>query len=157
MNATSASAPHEAGEEEIAAHRQAESHRYTMHFPEHGHRENDPHYKAFMQFKRRTQGTQAWVCYVGARVGADSCSKGPLEIHHAHLEWSLQNAASAAALHVDFPAIRPDATQEEIDAWAESDENFRILCAFHHRGHGGAHTASHSDWEAQLYVPGLIT
>jgi hypothetical protein len=30
-------------------------------------------------------------------------------------------------------------------------------CSFHHRGHGGAHTASHADWTAQLYVPGLIT
>jgi hypothetical protein len=149
--------PHEADADEVAAHRQAETHRYTVSFPAHGHRESDPHYRAFEQFKRRTQGTKVWVCYVGARAGFDSCSKGPLEIHHAYIEFAVQNETDAGALHRDFPGIRADATQEEIDAWVESEENFRILCAFHHRGHGGAHTASHSDWEAQLYVPGLIT
>lgn len=30
-------------------------------------------------------------------------------------------------------------------------------CAFHHRGAAGAHTASHSDWSAGCYVPGLIS
>jgi hypothetical protein len=30
-------------------------------------------------------------------------------------------------------------------------------CVYHHRGPGGAHTASHSDWEAGQYVPALIS
>jgi hypothetical protein len=30
-------------------------------------------------------------------------------------------------------------------------------CAWHHRGAAGAHTASHSDFEASQYVQGLIT
>jgi hypothetical protein len=30
-------------------------------------------------------------------------------------------------------------------------------CAWHHRGAAGAHTASHSDYEASQYVQGLIS
>ena len=39
----------------------------------------------------------------------------------------------------------------------ESGANFRWLCAFHHRGAAGAHCASHSDWEGEQYIRGLIT
>jgi hypothetical protein len=30
-------------------------------------------------------------------------------------------------------------------------------CSFHHRGHGGVHVASSSDFTAEFYVPGLIS
>jgi hypothetical protein len=149
------SLPHEASPAEIAAHRQAETHRYTVAYPAHGDgRDTDPHYKAFHAFHRKFG--PAAKCLVGEHVGFEHCSKGPLQLHHAFLEWALQNAASPTALHKDFPAIRDDATQGEIDAWVEQDTNFRWLCQFHHVGHGGAHVASHSDWSAQLYVPDLI-
>ena len=58
------------------------------------------------------------------------------------------------ALEVDFPGI---SDPSQVGAWVESDENFRWLCPFHHRGPAGAHTASHSDWEALRYVRGLIS
>jgi hypothetical protein len=140
---------------EVAAHEQAESHRYVMHFPEHAPREDDPHYKAFEAYRRHSKDTA--VCYVGQRAGHDSCAGG-LELHHAVLEFATANAADPAALHRDFPEIAEDATAEQIADWLESSPGeFRWLCAFHHRGHGGAHTASHADWTAQLYVPGLIS
>jgi hypothetical protein len=44
-----------------------------------------------------------------------------------------------------------------VGAWVESADNLRWLCVFHHRGPGGAHTASHADFEAELYVLGLIS
>lgn len=139
----------------VAAHEQHVSHSYTVHYPDHAPRGDDPHYAAFEAYRRHTKDTA--VCYVGERAGHDSCSAGPLELHHAVLEFAVANAADPRALHRDFPEIAEDATSDEIAAWAESSPGqFRWLCAFHHRGRGGAHTASHADWTAQLYVPGLI-
>lgn len=141
---------------EVAAHEQASTHRYVMHYPAHAPRVGDPHYGAFEAFRRHHLASA--VCFVGERAGRGLCSDGPLELHHAVLEFATANAADAAALHRDFPEISEHATAEEIAAWLESSPGeFRWLCQFHHRGHGGAHTASHADWTAQLYVPGLIT
>ncbi len=77
-----------------------------------------------------------------------------LELHHAHVEFSLQQGIDLAALEQDFPGI---SNPNDLGAWVESDQNFRWLCVFHHRGPGGAHTSSHSDWEAERYVRGLIS
>ena len=140
--------------ETIAEHDAAQSHKYVMHFPEHVPREQDPHYKAFEAFKRKTESTAS--CFVGDRIGKEHCSNGPLEIHHAHIEFSLQNGVDPIALSKDFPGISPTATQEEIDNWVESEPNFRWLCAYHHRGAAGAHSVAHADWEAALYVRNLI-
>jgi hypothetical protein len=152
-------AEHTAGQDPavVAAHAQAMSHKYTVNFPEHGKgREKDPHYRAFEAFHRK-YGPHA-VCYIAWCLGTtEHCAKGPMELHHALAEWATQNAVDPAALHRLFPHMRADATQDEIDTFVESDENFRWLCAFHHRGHGGAHVASHSDWAASQVVPGLIT
>src|SRR5436190_763108 len=46
--------------ETIAEHDAAQSHKYVMHFPEHVPREQDPHYKAFEAFKRKTESTASW-------------------------------------------------------------------------------------------------
>lgn len=149
----------------VAAHDQAESHRYVVHFPPHPARTSDPHYKDFDHYHRTNRATAR--CYVGERVGFADCrdaqgrpcdiddegQQSGLELHHCHVEFSLQNGIDLAALEKDFPGIS-DTTN--VGAWVESDVNFRWLCVFHHRGPGGAHTASHSDWEASQYVPGLI-
>lgn len=151
--------------EEVAAHDQAETHRYIVHFPAHPAREADPHYVDFNHYHRKTRPTAR--CYVGERIGFADCrdetghpcmidehgKQSGLELHHAHVEFSLQNGISLTALEKDFPGIS-DTTN--VGAWVESDVNFRWLCCWHHRGPGGAHTASHSDWEAGQYVPGLI-
>lgn len=137
------------------AHDQSATHKYTIHYPEHLPREDDPHYKAFNAYRRHH--IDSAVCYVGERAGHDQCAGG-LELHHTVLEFATVNAADPKALHKDFPEIPEDATPEQIADWAESSPGeFRFLCVFHHRGHGGAHTAAHADWEAQLYVPGLIS
>jgi hypothetical protein len=139
----------------VAAHDQAQTHRYVMHYPDHAPREGDPHYRAFEAYGRHHRAGA--VCYVAERAGSAQCA-GPLELHHSVLEFATANAADPKALHRDFPEIGEDATADEVAAWVESSPGaFRWLCAFHHRGHGGAHTASHADWTAQLYVPGLIS
>jgi len=152
--------------DEVQAHSQAEAHCYLMHFPEHPARTSDPHYVDFHAYHRRTRS--AARCYIGERVGFGGCldAQGQpappdargwqpgLELHHAHVEFSLQNGISLEALERDYPGI---SNPDEVGAWVETEANFRWLCAWHHRGAAGAHTASHSDWEASQYVLGLIT
>lgn len=151
----------------VAAHIGAQGHHYLMHFPEHPARAADPHYVDFDAFHRMYRA--AARCHIGERLGFGDCmdaqftpARPPaaggqqpgLELHHAHVEFSLQNGISLAALAVDYPGIDdPD----QVGAWVETGANFRWLCAWHHRGAAGAHTASHSDWEASQYVLGLIT
>lgn len=138
-----------------ASHQQQRTNRYVMHYPEHAPREDDPHYRAFEAYRRHNR--DAATCYVGERAGHAQCA-GPLELHHAVLEFAVVNAADPVALHRDFPEVPEDATADEIAAWvASTPGTFRWLCTYHHRGRGGVHTASHADWTAQLYVPGLIT
>lgn len=149
----------------VAAHDAIQSHRYVVHFPPHPARTGDPHYVDFNHYHRKTRGSAR--CYVGERIGFDGCRDAQgrpvsvdangqmsgLELHHAHVEFSLQNGIDLAALEKDFPGISDRAL---VGAWVESDQNFRWLCVEHHRGRAGAHTAAHADWEAGQYVPGLI-
>jgi hypothetical protein len=138
----------------VAAHTQPITRRYTLHYPEHPARTDDPHYADFEAFRRRTHaGAQ---CAMGVHRGDFStCSLDrPLELHHAHVEFSLQNGVDLAWLERDYPGIS-DPTQ--VGAWVESAANLIWLCAACHRGHGGVHVASASDWEAEKYVRGLIT
>jgi hypothetical protein len=162
----------------VAAHVQAETRRYTLHFPEHPARASDPHYKDFNHY-HRTFGPTARCDFAlhfepadaplptlgghggyGKRlIGVGELIAGcdlahPMELHHAHVEFSLQNGVDLVALEKDYPGIS-DPTQ--VGAWVESADNFEWLCAFHHRGHGGVHVAASSDFEASRYVRGLIS
>lgn len=150
----------------VAAHAQVESHRYLMHFPDHPAREGDPHYADFHAYHRAHRA--AARCYIGERAGFGDCADSlgapapppasgeqpGLELHHAHVEFSLTNGVSLTALEKDYPGI---SNPDEVGAWVESGANFRWLCAYHHRSQAGAHGASHSDFEASQYILGLIT
>jgi len=151
----------------IQAHTVVQGHRYVLHFPAHPARASDPHYVDFTAYHKKTRATAR--CYVGQRVGYGDCRDAQgnpalppgdtgqqpgLELHHAHVEFSLQNGISLAALEVDYPGI---SNPDEVGAWVETAANFRWLCVYHHRGAGGAHTAAHSDWEGQQYILGLIS
>lgn len=139
---------------DVVAHTQTASHRYTVHYPEHPARADDPHYKDFEEFRRRTKDTAQ--CAIGAHRGDFSeCSLDqPLELHHAHVEFSLQNGVDLAWLERDYPGI---SNPDEVGAWIETGDNLEWLCEFHHRGHGGVHVAAAADFEAERYVRGLIT
>ena len=151
----------------VPAHQQAESHHYLMHFPPHPARENDPHYADFNHYHRRTRATAR--CFIGERIGYGDCldaqghpcpppedggEQPGLELHHAHIEFSLQNGVDLTALEVDYPGV---SDPSQVGAWVESAANLRWYCAWHHRGAAGAHTASHSDFEASQYVRELIS
>ena len=77
----------------------------------------------------------------------------PLELHHSHVEFSLQNGVDLKWLEVDYPGI---SDPDSVGAWVESADNLVWLCEFHHRGHGGIHNAAAADYEAEKYVRGLI-
>ena len=152
----------------MLAHDAKQTHHYLIHFPAHPARTDDPHYVDFNAYHRKTRATAR--CYVGERIGFDECKDAQgtpctidengqmsgMELHHAVIEFSLQNGVDLQALEKDYPGVS-DTTS--VGAWIESPEshNLRWLCVHHHRGPAGAHTASHSDWSAGQYIKGLIT
>ncbi len=162
--------------EPVAAHEQIASHKYVVHYPEHPARTSDPHYVDFNHFHKANGPTARCAYAVHAdlegdpvptrqdaaphrligpgetRAGCDTTS--PMELHHSHIEFSLQNGVDLQLLEKDYPGI---ANPDEIGAWVESAANFTWYCVFHHRGPGGAHTAAASDFEAEKYVQNLIS
>lgn len=138
----------------VSAHIQLSSHKYIMHYPEHPARTSDPHYVDFEAYRKKTHKTAQ--CKIGAhRNDFSECSLDkPLELHHAHVEFSLQNGVDLKWLEVDYPGI---SDPNSVGAWVESGDNFEWLCEFHHRGHGGIHVAAAADFEAEKYVRGLIS
>ncbi len=148
------------------AHDQHEGHSYVVHFPEHGARPDDPHYRDFDAYHQKTRSTAR--CYIGQHVGFQDCrdaqgqpcvidvngQQSGLELHHTHIEFAIQNGVDLAALEEDYPGV---SNPDEVGAWVESAANLHWYCVFHHRAAGGAHTASHSDFEGSQYVRGLIS
>ena len=149
-----------------AAHDIRVNHKYIIHYPDHAPRQDDPHYVDFNHYHNKTRKTAR--CYVGERIGFDECItpqgepatidangvQSGLELHHAHVEQALLNSVDLTALEVDYPGI---SNAEEVGKWAQSGKNFRWLCFGHHRGPGGAHNATHSDYEGAQYIKGLIS
>lgn len=156
MTATDGDSLQPAQSTEVAAHDQAITHRYVIHYPAHPARTSDPHYVDFEHIRETwKKDPTKWKCAVGShRDDFSECSfDEPLELHHAHIEFSLQNGVDLAWLERDYPGIDDPST---VGAWVESAANLVILCEAHHRGPGGVHTATSSDYEAEKYVKGLI-
>ena len=142
---------------EVAAHVAKQSHAYYLHFPPHPPREGDPHYRDFHHYHEATKKDPSiYRCAHGVRTGdfTECTLDAPLELHHAHIEFSLQQGVDLALLERDYPGV---SNPDEVGAWIESAENLEWLCVWHHRGANGKHTASVSDYEASCYVRGLIS
>jgi len=137
----------------VEEHNQNVTHHYTVHYPPHPERTSDPHYVDFNHFRKQTKDTAQ--CSIGLhRNDFSECDLiNPLELHHAHVEFSLQNGVDLKWLEADYPGI---SDPEAVGAWVESAKNLEWLCLFHHRGHGGVHVTAASDFEAEKYVRGLI-
>jgi len=133
------------------AHDQKVTRSYTVHYPEHLPRKSDPHYRDFDAYRRRTKKTAK--CSIGEHRNDFSECAGTLELHHSHIEFSLQNGVDLKWLEKDYPGV---SDPNKVGEWVESAQNLLWLCEFHHRGHGGVHVASSSDFEAEKYVRGLI-
>ena len=137
----------------VESHDQNVTHRYTVHYPDHPERTSDPHYVDFNHYRNKTKDTAQ--CSIGLhRNDFSECSLDkPLELHHTHVEFSLQNGVELKWLEVDYPGISDPDT---VGAWVESADNLEWLCEWHHRGHAGIHTTAAADFEAEKYVRGLI-
>lgn len=162
--------------DEVAAHSAQQSHHYVVHFPEHPAREADPHYVDFHHFHRKF-GPDARCAFAvhadlegdarpvrqarapsrligGGEIRAECDLTSPMELHHSHIEFSLQNGVDLALLEKDYPGI---SDPNQVGAWVESAANFTWYCVWHHRGAGGAHSAAASDFEAERYINGLVS
>jgi hypothetical protein len=121
----------------VAAHIAKQSHAYVIHFPAHPARTDDPHFKDFDHYHRTTRASAR--CYTGERVGFQDCrdaqgnpctidaagQQAGLELHHAHVEFALQQGISLAALEHDYPGI---SNPDEVGAWVETAANLRWIC-----------------------------
>ena len=133
------------------AHDQVTTNNYVVHYPAHPERTDDPHYKDFDAYRKATQATA--VCAIGGHRQDFSECDGGLELHHAHIEFSLQNGVDLKWLEVDYPGV---SNPDEVGKWVESAENLVWYCLKHHRGVGGVHHAAYADYEAQKYIRNLI-
>lgn len=142
----------------VAAHEQHITNRYTIAYPAHEPREDDPHYRDFEAYRRRARTDPAlYVCQFAKDRGGDTSEcdvDRPLELHHSHIEFALANEVDLMLLERDYPGI---SDRDRLGAWIESAANLMFYCAKHHRGHGGIHHASAADWAAERYVRGLIS
>lgn len=138
--------------DETPAHDQKVTHRYTVHYPEHEPRESDPHYRDFDAYRRKTHATAK--CAFGVRTGDFTQCHGPLELHHTHIEFALQNGVDLQMLEHQYPGV---GDPDSVGAWVESAQNLTYYCRWHHRGPGGVHCASSADFEGEHFVRGLIS
>lgn len=141
----------------VDAHEQKVTHSYWVSYPAHDPRPTDPHYLDFDHLRRVWKADpDKWQCEIGKhRNDFSDCDLiHPLEVHHAIIEFSLQNGVDLAWLEVDYPGI---SDPDEVGAWVESATNLQVLCRFHHRGSGGVHSATASDFSAERYIRNLIT
>jgi hypothetical protein len=137
---------------DVPAHVQKVSHSYYVVYPAHPPREGDPHYRDFDAYRRNTVATAQ--CQFAVDTGDTSDCNGGLELHHSHIEFSLQNGVDLARLEHIYPGV---SNPDELGAWIESGSNLTWYCEFHHRGHGGVHSAAAADFEASKFVRGLIS
>lgn len=154
----------------VAEHDQKVTHRYVIRYPSHAPRARDPHRHDFEAWKRRRKAAGKWHCDFAMehRQGdfsecypwaASMVPRGvrlpvkPLEAHHKLVELAMMNEIDLALLEADFPGI----SAQSVGAWIDSDANLTLLCVAHHRGAGGVHTASYSDFGSEFYVRDLIS
>lgn len=142
---------------DVAAHDQRFTHRYVVSYPEHGPREDDPHKPDFEAWKRRRREAGTYHCdFAAEHRGGDAgeCdTEHPLEAHHKVIELALMNAVDFALLDADYPGI----SAPTVGAWIDGDQNLTLLCRAHHRGPGGVHNASASDYTSEFYIRDMIT
>ena len=128
-----------------AAHTQTETIRLVVAYPAHLPRESDSHYKAFHAARARLARLGALKCWIGNA----ECSRGPGELHHEKVEYSLIADVDVAKFDEAYGLHLSD---EDFLAYVEGEGNLLPLCAQHHRGHLGIHTLPGPLWIIQKYL-----
>jgi hypothetical protein len=127
----------------VKAHTQTVSEHFTVYYPEHPPRENDPHYHLFNSARRRilAAGVGCWIC---------GCHEN-LELHHAILEFAVASGVDYEKLSADHPEYHIT-DEESFLAWVEGPGNLLVLCKDHHRSpYCGIHHVDYPSWETQKY------
>ncbi len=119
------------------AHDQTQHLTVVCHYPDHGARADDPHYADFEAAKKRLKDQGLYKCVV---CGSDQ----QVELHHAHVEYSLQNAVDVTKLN---EALGLHLSDDDFAAWIDSPGNLEPLCLKHHRGSEGIHISPEPLWE----------
>lgn len=144
-------------DEEVAAHDQKFTHSYVVRYPAHEPRAHDPHKPDFEEWKRRRRESDTYYCdFAHDHRNGDTSEcdlEHPLEAHHSSIELAMMNEIDFSLLEKDFPGI----SAETVGAWIDGESNLTLLCTAHHRGPGGAHTASYSDYRSEFYIRDLIS
>jgi hypothetical protein len=135
-----------------AAHGETETFRLVYYYPAHEPRASDPHYGLFNAARRRLERLGALRCWI---ANAD-CSGGPIELHHAHVEFALANIVDVAKFAADYPELHVTDDATFLD-FVESEGNLTPLCAMHHRGMLGIHTIHYPAWVLQRVMKDGVT
>ena len=118
------------------AHDQRQSVSITWHYPPHEVREHDPYHAEFERVRRQLKAQGLLRCVV---CGSDQ----QVELHHSHVEFSLQNGVDVERLN---EALGLHLTPEDFAAWIDSAGNLEPLCVTHHRGAEGIHLLPEPAW-----------
>jgi len=136
----------------VPAHVQHVSHSYSIRYPAHLDRADDPWHQDFLEWKKRRKESNTYYCdFAHEFRGGDQSEcdlSEPLEAHHKVIEMALANGLLVPENFARFEKHFPGLTKDEIGEWIDGDANLELLDVFHHRGHGGKHIVSVSDWQA---------
>ena len=136
---------------DVPAHDQKVTHSFVIHYPAHEPRQDDPNYVDFEAYRKRTVATA--TCSFADSIRDTSDCRGGLELHHAHIEFALQNGVDLKRLEVVYPGV---SDPSEVGAWVQGAANLIWLCERHHRDAGaGVHDLDASNYEASRFVMGL--
>lgn len=152
----------------VAAHdgRQGHTEARTLHelahYPPHGPRETDPHYRIFEHARTHLIDVLGAGCWIGGATKAQIVAglspahrchgaKG-LEAHHAIAEFAGLNEEDWAKVAADFPLAGLH-SDEDFLAFAESEAGLQIICDKHHRGPStGIHSITYPVWKLDKYA-----
>lgn len=121
--------------------------------PEHEPRQDDPYASEYRRARHHAidvLDSPCWICGVRKSQG------GQMETHHFIVEWSLQNGIDPKKVQADFPEF-DFSDEEKFKAWIDSEGNFMVLCAQHHRGFSGVHSITWPPFSAQRYARDGVT
>lgn len=140
--------------------------RRTLHevvaYPEHGPREDDPHYAIFHQARRHLIDVLGVGCWIGGAtatqikaglpVGHRCSGARQLEAHHAIAEYAGLSEIDWRKVAHDFPRVGIH-SEEDFLRYAQSEGGLTIICDVHHRSPTrGIHQITYPAWLLDRYA-----
>lgn len=126
--------------ERVVGHLRRMTLKIALYYPEHERRHESAMFRDSRHELIDVRRVGCWIC--GTREN--------LECHHMYIEWALANAINWPAFAADWPQF---AHYGSVNAFVDSVDNQRILCAHHHRHrNAGIHMLDFPEWEVQRYL-----